>query len=87
MNRLPRGTILIAFLSLLGVGCGGSEEQEAGSNPPEDVNPLTREEIREQAEAMSPEVAESLGIVDTTIKVQSPVSPESVPLVDTAAER
>ena len=80
--------LLLATAAALGAvlfaGCGVPEDDP----PPEpveveDVSPLSREELEMQAEAMSPEVAESLGIVDTTISVTRPVPPESVLLPGT----
>lgn len=88
--RFRHGAALLAiFLSIvLLAGCGGGEEAPPEERPAttgeeEDVSPLSREQLELQAEAMSPEVAESLGIVDTTIRVSRPVPPESVLLPGT----
>ena len=81
-------TLLAILLSmLLLTGCGGEEaprEQRPAGEGEEDVRPLSREQLEMLAEAMSPAVAESLGIVDTTIRVTSPIPPESVLLPGTA---
>lgn len=66
------------FVALV-AGCGGSTEApEATSAGDGEVRALTREQIQERAEAMSPEVAESLGIIDTTIRIERPMPPESL---------
>ncbi len=50
---------------------------------------LTREQIREQAQPMTPERAEALGIIDTTIHIEDPtidldtIIPVQVPPRDT----
>jgi len=63
------------------LACGNGEPETAPQTPRDpETTPLTREEIELQAEAMSPEVAESLGIVDSTILIESPISTESIPL-------
>ncbi len=83
------GALLLAiFLSLaLLAGCGeGGEppqEERPAASDEEDVSPLSREQLELQAEAMSPEVAESLGIVDTTIRVTRPIPPDSALLPGT----
>ena len=72
----------VPFLCLLPAACGPAEEEvPAAANEAsgdEGIRALTREQLQEQAEAMSPAVAESLGIVDSTIRIESPVPPESV---------
>ena len=84
MQRLLLLSTAAALGIVLFAGCGAPEDDP----PPEpveveDVSPLSREELEMQAEAMSLEVAESLGIVDTTISVTRPVPPESVLLPGT----
>jgi hypothetical protein len=81
-ERPERGSRVIPAI-LLGVillgGCGDGEE----STPPPAAEPeydgLTREQIELQAEPMTPAEAERLGIVDTTIRIEAPVSPDSLP--------
>lgn len=82
MNASHPGLAIPAvLLCCLAVACGGSEQPSEGTSTGQtEVTPLTREEIRERAEAMSPQVAESLGIVDTTIHIQSPAPAESIDL-------
>lgn len=82
--RRYRGILALAPVLLLPLAsCGGADEaSDASPNAAAadgEVPPLTREQIEAEAEAMSPEVAESLGIVDTTIRIQSPMPSESVP--------
>lgn len=74
-------TLSVALLA--GCGDAGDGEPPAPAVLDEDVSPLSREDLELQAEAMSPAVAESLGIVDTTISVTRPVPPESVLLPGT----
>jgi len=58
----------------------------ACSSEPDDVplysepeyDGLSREEIESRAEAMTPAEAELLGIVDTTIRIEAPMNPDSV---------
>jgi hypothetical protein len=73
---------MVGFVPLLAValaGCGATEEAAEPSTAADaEVPPLTREEIQEHAEAMTPAMAESLGIVDTTIRIESPMPAESV---------
>lgn len=78
--RRSRVTLLATPLLLVLVGaCGGAADSpEQGSDEDGEVSPLTREEIREHAEAMSPATAESLGIVDTTISIEAPVAADSL---------
>jgi hypothetical protein len=74
-----RAIVVVALLAPLSAGCGAAEETPGAAGEAEaEVPALTRDEIREHAEAMSPEVAESLGIVDTTIRIESPMPADSV---------
>ena len=78
--RSSRGAVAaIVGMFVVGSGCGASDPgPEAGAVGDGEVQGLTREQIEEHAEAMSPEVAESLGIIDTTIRIESPMPAESV---------
>jgi hypothetical protein len=58
------------------------EDAPTASEPAYDG--LSREEIQRQAEQMTPAEAESLGIVDTTIRVEPPMNPDSL-LLDSLA--
>ena len=77
--------ILMSLALLAGCGGGGEapQEERPAAGAEEDVSPLSREQLELQAEAMSPEVAESLGIVDTTIRVTRPIPPDSALLPGT----
>ena len=67
----------LAFLA----ACGGAEpEPEPRFSEPE-YEGLSREEIERQAEAMTPEEAERLGIIDTTIRIEVPVGPDTLLLL------
>jgi hypothetical protein len=78
MKRLP-GYVLLVVLSLAGSACGGEEEAEIEpAAEPGAMDGLTPEQIRSQAEPMSPAVAESLGIVDTTIHIEDPYPGDTV---------
>lgn len=88
--RRHRATLAATPLFVaLAAGCGGSTEApEATSASDGEVGGLTREQIQQRAEAMSPEVAESLGIIDTTIRIERPTPAESLtvlPLVGDSA--
>ncbi len=58
---------------------GGAARDTAVSADTGAMGGLTPEEIRARAEPMSPEKAESLGIVDTTIHMESHENPDSLP--------
>jgi hypothetical protein len=91
--KRSRSAVLIPLLATLALsGCGRDEpamEPGAVSGAEEPaVDGLTPEEIRRQAEPMSPEQAEQLGIVDTTIHVEQLTTPEDTMLrPDTIAPR
>jgi hypothetical protein len=77
------GTGLLVLLAGGVAACGGGGEgttrdTTVGADTGA-MGGLTPEEIRARAEPMSPEKAESLGIVDTTIHVESHENPDSLP--------
>lgn len=75
MTAVYRRVAVAAALALsLGAAACDREESEPGAVPASDaVDGLSREEIERQVEPMSPARAESLGIVDTTIRIEPPV--------------
>jgi hypothetical protein len=74
-------------LAALAMACEADQDAaEDQTTPANDVGGMTREQIEASAEPMSPEVAESLGIVDTTIRVQAPAPPETIPLGPTPTD-
>jgi hypothetical protein len=73
MRRFRARLATTLSLIVIAGACGGSAEPPETSTVVDgEVSPLTREQIEEHAEAMSPEEAESLGIVDTTIAIEAP---------------
>ena len=73
-GAVRRWTVIALALAL--TACGGAEsEAPAAVQGGPAVEGLTPEQIQAEAEAMSPEEAESLGIVDSTIHVESLTSP------------
>ncbi|MBA2671851.1 MAG: hypothetical protein H0U67_15905 [Gemmatimonadetes bacterium] len=77
MNRSRAGALLVILVAVIVSGCGHDEPQPApvvGGEPV--AEGLSPEEIRQRAEPMTPEQAEQLGIVDTTIHVEEQETPE-----------
>ncbi len=77
MNRSRAGALLVMLVAVIVSGCDRDEPQPApvvGGEPV--AEGLSPEEIRQQAEPMTPEQAEQLGIVDTTIHVEQLATPE-----------
>jgi hypothetical protein len=81
--RMPaRGRHRLASFAVAGFllgacGPGADADPQPGVDDAE-YRGLTREEIELQAESMTPEEAERLGIVDTTIRLEAPIHPDSV---------
>lgn len=77
-----RACSLLATLAIVSTACGGAEEFPQDEPDAVDTTGafqgLSPDEIRSRAESMSPEVAESLGIVDTTIHVENPAADDSL---------
>jgi hypothetical protein len=81
MNRF-RPWVPLAVLAIVWSGCRGAEEfpeeEPEVADTASAFQGLSPDEIRTRAEPMSPAVAESLGIIDTTIHVEDPVSDDSL---------
>lgn len=70
---------LVSFVSLLvALSCDQTEVEPLPAFGEPEYEGLSREEIQTQAEAMTLEEAERLGIVDTTIRIEPPVNPDSI---------
>ena len=65
-------------------GCAPEAESPIVEDP--EFDGLTREQIEQQAEPMTPAEAERLGIVDTTIRIEPPIDPDSI-LTDSVSPR
>lgn len=72
MNRCRRWILLTLLVTIAGAcDTRGDEPDEPPSERSEEaLEGLSPEQIRNRVEPMSPEMAESLGIVDTTIHVE-----------------
>lgn len=66
------------LLALAATGCSGDDEPQAvgGETAPaaddEAMDGLSREQIQQQVESLSPDRAQELGIIDTTTAVENP---------------
>ena len=67
----------------LAVGCGG-DAGEPGGTAEQEFEGVSPQELELNAEPMTLEEAESLGIVDTTIVPGSPIGPDSIPVLNDA---
>jgi hypothetical protein len=82
----------LCFVTALG-GCRREADEGAEGAPAAGVadsgvlDGLSREEIERQAEAMTPEQAEKLGIVDTTIHLEQLTSPDDSAVVPDTLRR
>ena len=73
MKRLPGWCwSVVLVLAMVAGGCGEAEPEVQPAEAPGALDGLSPEQIRARAEPMSPAMAESLGIVDTTIHIESP---------------
>lgn len=95
VSSLLRRSSLVLLLGGLTAVAACSDEPEPESTPgtSAEYDGLSREQIESEASIMTIEEAESLGIVDTTIRVVPPMDPDSVealenPIIpiDTAAQ-
>ncbi len=71
--------VLAAVLALVVLSACGPAEQQVAEPPlrePE-YDGLSREQIEEQASPMTPEEAERLGIIDSSIHIEPPINPDS----------
>lgn len=70
------GTLVL--LGLLGTACRAEEapNEEEASVPTGDavVDGVTNEELEQNAQPMSPEQAERMGIIDSTIRIDNPAA-------------
>jgi hypothetical protein len=62
------------------LACESDDEPAPAADAP-DYEGISQEEIQRNAESMTPEQAESLGIVDTTISAESPINPDTSLLI------
>jgi hypothetical protein len=69
--------LLLLYAALALVACRSEPEPAPRFDDPE-YDGLSREEIERQAEPMTPAEAERLGIVDTTIRIEAPINPDSL---------
>lgn len=75
-----RGYAVLALLgAMAGCGTGGDGGEGAAAAGDPELDGATREEIERRGEAMSPAVAESLGIIDSTIHMEQ-LDPGDVPV-------
>lgn len=81
--------VVALLISLpLAAGCTRGDAPSAESTEGgESLDGLSPEQIRQQAQPMSPERAEELGIIDTTIHMEQLTSPADSLLLRDSAER
>ncbi|HUE96332.1 MAG TPA: hypothetical protein VMN39_06710 [Longimicrobiaceae bacterium] len=65
------------MLLLAVAACGEAEEDAPAATLPE-YEGVSRDQLEAQIEAMTPEEAERLGVIDTTMGVGPPMDPDSV---------
>ena len=73
-----RGRALLAVLVVAGLAACGDDSAETAAEAEPQFEGLSPEEMQRQAESMTPEQAESLCIMDTTITVGAPIGADSV---------
>jgi hypothetical protein len=68
VKHAAAGAVLVAI-----VGCGGDDSAQRPAGADADtivgVQPRSDEQIQRESEPMTPEQAEQLGVIDTTIQV------------------
>lgn len=74
----PRCAVLVVGIALS--ACGTEAEPPPPIVAEPEYDGLSREEIELQAEPMTPAEAERLGIVDTMIRIESPVGEDTLPV-------
>lgn len=68
----------VLFAAFLLAGCSDTPAADTESPEQAEYDGLSREQIESEASMMTIEEAESLGIVDTTIRIVPPMDPDSV---------
>jgi hypothetical protein len=84
MTRTGLAALAVLLLSLPLAGACAGEGAEPATEAEEEpgIGGLSPEQIRQQAEPMSPEQAEELGIIDTTIHLEKLTSPGDSALLE-----
>ena len=72
----------LVFGILVAAGCSDTPAADTSGGAAPEYDGLSREQIESEASMMTIEEAESLGIVDTTIRVVPPMNPDSVEALD-----
>jgi hypothetical protein len=66
--RLSSLLLLLAFMAC-GTGTGDDRAADPAADTAAGIQPRSPEEIERQAQPMTPEQAEQMGVIDTTIQV------------------
>jgi hypothetical protein len=78
-----RAAGIVPLLALSVAACGAGDDDAAGAGEASAVGQgLSPEQIESRVEPMSPEAAESLGIIDSTIHIANPAGPDTMPPPD-----
>lgn len=77
MNARVTGAVTLACVVVL-FACRSEVDEPVETVDPE-YEGVSLEEMERQAEPMSLEEAERLGIIDTTIRIEPPIHPDSIP--------
>lgn len=73
------GFLLVAFAGV--AGCAEEEAEVVNTSQPE-YDGVSRDQIQSQVEPITPEEAEALGIVDTTMPRHPQMNPDSINPLD-----